>query len=190
MGNEVRIFISHYPDQDRDIATFLKNWIESQTSECTIKVFLSSSGSIPPGSFYQSEIHNALIAANLTISLLSSEAAKRPWMIFEIGFELGRNCKVLPILCRQAKIDDIPTPLNTLQLIKAEDASAFKEGLAGLFEYVKPEGEAVERLRTKLNEKASIKCQDDDDNSWSDELDHNEWSHNRKGFEELQEAVK
>lgn len=191
------VFISHFANDDGDIAAKLKLWIETQYKTKIAQVFVSSSendgyseNSIKSGMLATSEIGKNLKSFDVLISLLTPNSIKRPWVIFESGVGFGRGKHFIPILCRKLdrKSMDIHNPLKDLQVRSASKPEEFETILRELDKALgdKHTSIGVEELRKALCDptvnaykSASEHSQHgkaNADNSFSDEIDHNEWS--------------
>ena len=149
------IFISHAACEDKDIASAFKDWIIKEYGLCGENVFVSSSpDSIKGRDFFATEISSALRNEDVMIVLLSKEAMKKRWIVFETGVGFGRANFLPPILCKGADINDLPEqdPLRFIQMKHASNKQEFEEVLKMLDAVLNMHhsSRSVEWLRKKL----------------------------------------
>lgn len=126
------VFISHYAQEDSELAKKFKQWIETHYKVQRVKVFASSAGNcIKTGTFFMSRIGQMLTMKDVLISLLSPASMSRPWVIFETGAGVCAKA-LLPILCKGAQKKDLAPPFQELQIKDASNPSQFNEVLCEL----------------------------------------------------------
>ena len=133
MRSEQLVFISHAADADGDIAKALKEWIEQRYE--SVNVFVSSvPGCISGGKLWESEVLRNLNSANVMIVLLTKESVNQLWVTFEIGFALGRssNVKIFPVLCKNTPVNEVPSPISSLELYDLTKDGVFENMLSEL----------------------------------------------------------
>jgi hypothetical protein len=114
MPSLFQLFISHFASEHK-IAEHLQDFFAKAFP--SVSIFRSSdAASIETAQGQYEAIIDALRAASVTIVLLSSESARRPWMPFETGFAMGREAKVFTLLVRGAKPHELPSPFKEMQL--------------------------------------------------------------------------
>ena len=124
------IFISHSADTDKKEAAALSDWLK--TSYNNIEVFVSSLNSIECGDDPMGTLVNGLSKTDVLILLMTPAAMQNHWVVFEAGFVYGkhrrkkRHHNVLPLVCKGAKIQQLPRPIHSL--MQAKDISE-EEGL-------------------------------------------------------------
>ncbi len=124
------IFISHSADADKKEAAKLREWLKAAYEN--VEVFVSSFNSIECGDEPMRALIEGLNKTDALILLMTPAATQSFWVVFEAGFIFGKFRKqtkqhnVLPIVCKGAKISQLPKPIQSL--MQAKDISE-EEGL-------------------------------------------------------------
>jgi hypothetical protein len=120
------VFISHFVEE-RSIAEEVQGYLQSVFGD-GLRVFRSSDdGSIRTGEDQYPAILKALGEAKVYIVLLSKFGSARPWLNFEVGFGKARGVEIRPVLIRETKESEIPTPLCQLELRHLADPSVIED---------------------------------------------------------------
>lgn len=151
------IFISHSAAADHKEAAELSDWI--RLAYRNVEVFVSSFNSIECGDDPTKAIVDGLRKADVLVLLMTPDAVKSPWVVFEAGVVFGRHIRqkkshnVLPIVCKGATMAQLPKPIQSL--MQAKDATK-GEGLEqAIFKLDSMLGQGhekgVEQLRDSLS---------------------------------------
>ena len=113
--NQKLIFLS-WSKGDKALAEKIKDFLED-----TLKVgcFMSDLDIIRQGTEWERTIRNNLKKANYGIILLSSNATKSPWVLYEAGaLDAKTNFKGLTVLSNGVRPTQVPKPLRSKQMAK------------------------------------------------------------------------
>lgn len=120
------VFISHI-GEERAVALKLQSLIQDAFGKA-FPVFVSSDPmSLGGGEEWYHHILDNLAKAKVVFVLLSPESVDRPWINFEAGFAKGQKSRVIPLLFRGLKFDDVQYPLKGLQGYKLQQLSDILE---------------------------------------------------------------
>jgi hypothetical protein len=81
---------------------------------------------IPPGAMYERSIEAALAAATHVVLVVSPEASASDWVRSEVEWALNAGKKVIPLICRPARL---PPRWHTLQTCDATTEEGFAQAL-------------------------------------------------------------
>ena len=154
-----QIFISHVANEDKKEAEELSNWLK--TAYKNIEVFVSSLNSIECGSDPMSTLVEGLSKTDALILLMTPPAMKNFWVVFEAGFVFGKHRKkkrchnVFPLICKGARIPDLPKPIISLMQAKdVTEGDGLEQALASLSKVLdQPYTKSVDTLRESLSRK-------------------------------------
>lgn len=123
------LFISH-ASVDAAVAEYLE--AQARESIPGVTVFRTTRvGQIRPGVEWAGQVKENLREAALFLVLLTPTSVTRPWVLFEAGAAWMTRRPLVPVLAGGLRKEDVPEPLNTFQLLSAEDpvqaADAFRE---------------------------------------------------------------
>ncbi|MCK4501226.1 toll/interleukin-1 receptor domain-containing protein [Candidatus Babeliales bacterium] len=149
MANKM-LFLSHI-HEEKDLAIIIKDALEIEFSGF-VDVFVSSDGtSIPPGSNFLKRIEEGLVNCIGALYLISPESVKRNWINFELGAVWIRNVislrdekpeiPTLPICHSGISPSKLPSPLNNLNAISANQSSQLEIGFQAIQTAVGGKGE-------------------------------------------------
>lgn len=131
------VFISHSADADKKEAAALSDWIK--TAYKNVDVFVSSLNSIECGNDPMRVLVEGLSKADALILLMTPTAMQNEWIIFEAGFVYGKHRKhsrqhnVLPLVCKGAKISQLPKPIHSLMQAKdIAEGEGFEQAISTL----------------------------------------------------------
>ena len=113
----LKVFISHI-DEDRELASVLKRWIEAAFLG-EVKVFVSSHD-ISSGEQWFTRLEEELAEAVVMLVLCSSKSVARPWVNFETGAGHIKGMPIIPICYSEMALDTLPKPLLFFQGLAAE----------------------------------------------------------------------
>ncbi len=134
------VFFSHSAE-DRDQLSRLRELVLGKYSHA-IKVFLSSDGeSIPLGTNWIEETNTALKSAALMIVFLSPNSLESRWVLFESGYALGKETRIVPVGINGTDIATIPPPLSLLQGFNVTDY------------------QSLDKVRQLIDEEFGLKCE-------------------------------
>lgn len=153
---EKMIFLSHI-HEEKDLAVLIKKALEDEFSGF-VDVFVSSDGiSIPAGSNFLKRIEEGLVGCIGALYLISPESVKRNWINFELGAVWVRNAMnlrdggpeipTLPICHSGISPSGLPSPLNNLNAISANQSSQLEFGFQSIQTAVSGKGD----LRTDFD---------------------------------------
>lgn len=128
MGQPPLLFISH-ASVDAGIAAYLE--AQARASIPGVDVFRTSRvGQIRPGAEWADVVKSNLRDASLFLIVLTPTSVERPWVLFEVGAAWMAAKPLVPVLAGGLRKEDVPEPLDTLQLLSIEDpvqaAEAFR----------------------------------------------------------------
>ncbi len=156
------IFISHSADADKKEAAKLYEWIK--VAYTNVEVFVSSFNSIECGDEPMGTLVEGLSKTDAIILLMTPAAMQSFWVVFEAGFIFGkfRNQKkqhnVLPIVCKGAKIAQLPKPIQSLMQAKdISEGEGLEQAIAKLDAILKQtHTKSIESLRDTLSHKPYV----------------------------------
>ena len=106
---------------------------------------------IRQGTEWERTIRNNLKKANYGIILLSSNAAKSPWVLYEAGaLDAKTNFKGLTVLSYGARLTQVPKPLRSKQIARLNKMDLL--GLTTNILKVMKINRQKSRIETKVNE--------------------------------------
>jgi hypothetical protein len=146
------IFLSHI-HEEKNIAILIQNKLEEEFSGF-VDIFVSSDGkSIPAGTNFLKRIEEILISSSAGLFLVSNRSVKRNWINFELGAIWIRGIKdgvipAIPICHSGITPKNLPPPLNSLNAVRASDASQLEQAFYSLQKAVGGKG----KLRTDFVE--------------------------------------
>jgi len=109
------VFLSHFAEEQA-IGEELQDYLHLVFGN-GLRVFRSSDdGSIRTGEDQYPAILQALDETKIYVVLVSKYSAYRPWLNFEVGFGKARGSRLFPVLIRDTREADVPTPLAQLEL--------------------------------------------------------------------------
>ena len=122
------VFISHHVDEDAQLASVLKEWIEAAFLG-EVGVFVSSQD-IRSGERWLRRLEKELADAKIMMVLCSENSVSMPWINFELGAGYIRDIRIIPICHSGLDVDSLPEPIRLFQGFKAE-SDEFPEKLMG-----------------------------------------------------------
>ena len=157
-----RIFISHAAIEDSDIANAFKCWMIEVYQLHKSDVFVSSSpDSLTAEDFWTAVIGKNLRKHNIMVVLLTKASISKRWVVFEMGAGYQVETLIPPILCKGAKVSDIPSrdPLTYLQAKRATSKAEFTAVLDELDKAIgrKRDYSKDESLRRRLSKPTTKK---------------------------------
>ena len=135
------VFLSHI-HEERELAGHIKSAIENEFSGF-VDVFVSSDRvSIPAGSNFLRRIENGLVDCIGAIYLISPKSVNRNWINFELGAVWIRNAisqrsggteiPAIPMCHSGIEPSGLPSPINNLNAVRANEAAGLQFALASL----------------------------------------------------------
>lgn len=129
--NKPVVFISHITEE-AGLAKILQSYLK-EAFLGFVDIFVSSDGqSIRAGDRWFEKINESLQSAGLAMILCSPASIRRPWINFEAGALHIRQVPVIPVCHSNLSLDDLPSPLNTLQGVVANEQSGLEEIIQGI----------------------------------------------------------
>jgi hypothetical protein len=132
----MRIFISHAVE-DEAVASALRDMIR-RCSLNKIEVWFStdrtSSGGMPIGGPWFSELHNKLKAADWIVAIVTPESISSPWIYFECGFVASVHSQGVIPLTVGLPASSVPMPLAAYQIYDSANAASLATFLQKLLE--------------------------------------------------------
>lgn len=124
------LFISH-ASVDSPVAEYLE--AEVRRAIPGVEVFRTTRvGQIRAGTEWAEVVKRNLREASLFLVLLTPASVGRPWVLFEAGAAWMPRKPLVPVLAGGLRQQDVPEPLNTLQLLSIEDATHAAEAFRAL----------------------------------------------------------
>lgn len=119
---KMKIFISWSGDKSKEIAEFLKNWIEQiiQAAEPWISV------DIEKGKRWNSEISDKLENSKVGIFCITKENLSSPWILFEAGAISKSSDSYVCTFLIDINPTDLTGPLSLFQATKFKKEDVFK----------------------------------------------------------------
>ena len=148
------VFISHVADADKDIALTLQEWITlAYKKRHHVDVFVSSTDGIEAGKDPIQTIKRNLWESDVLVVVLTKNAARNKWILFESGFVAARKKPIIPFLCKGASVNDISGPLKEMFQIKDTTADdQFAQAISTLSDVIgEPHSRGYEKLRAILS---------------------------------------
>jgi len=114
------IFISHIKEE-KDVAIFLKNLIDTIFSK-KIDVFVSSDDvCVPLGGAWLNHIEKALRECIAIVIISSPKSVLKPWINFEFGTGWIRDLPIIPACHSGMNFEELPLPLKLRESIMLKD---------------------------------------------------------------------
>ena len=145
MDTRKSIFLSHIHEEN-DLAILIQKTIGDEFSGF-VDVFVSSdSKSILAGTNFLKQIEGALLNASGAIFLISPRSVQRNWINFELGavWIRGLGEAIIPAIpfCHSGlALENLPSPLNNLNAIQANDKSQLERAFYSIQKAVGARGE-------------------------------------------------
>lgn len=163
-----RVFISHVADADKDRASALQDWIPlAYKKRHHVDVFVSSTDGIEAGKDPIQTIKQNLWKSDVLIVVLTKNAARNKWVLFESGFVAARKKPIIPFLCKGASVNDISGPLKEMFQIKdTNECDQFTQAISTLSDAIgEPPGKEYETLRATLSKPDPAQHNDNTENA-------------------------
>ncbi len=119
------VFLSHI-SEEAQLTDILRRQLDEDFLEQFTFFVSSDPGSIPAGERWLDRITTALKSAQVLLVLCSKQSVGRPWINFECGAGWVRGVPVVPICHTGMTPSALPSPLNQLQAVKANDDAHLK----------------------------------------------------------------
>ena len=133
MAQRWEVFLSHFIEEE-PVAECVQDYLKLVFGE-GLQVFRSSDdGSIGTGKDQYTEIMRALRDATVYIVLVSKYSAQRPWLNFEAGYGKARGVDLFPVLIRDTRDQEVPTPLSEMELRPLAKESVVDEIISAIKE--------------------------------------------------------
>jgi len=124
--NKPVVFISHITEE-AGLAKILQLYLKNAFLGM-VDIFVSSDKqSIQVGERWYDRINESLQSAGLAMVLCSQASIRRPWINFEAGALHIREIPVIPVCHSNLSLNDLPSPLNTLQGVVANEQSGLEQ---------------------------------------------------------------
>lgn len=120
------LFLS-YSRRDRAFVEYLRTALEQARRSVWVDL-----RDIPPSAAWLDEIHAAITSSDVIVCVLSPDYAGSPICRQEVEFALANNKRIIPIVCRDVRAQDVLPPLAALNWIFARQSDNFAQSMRQL----------------------------------------------------------
>lgn len=149
-----QVFIS-FVHEEQAVAEALQKFIEDVLQ---VSTFVScDQRAVFAGDHWLERIKDALKCARVVVLILSRESVARPWVNFEAGAAWLQGIPIIPVVFKNLKLNEIPTPYSSLQSLDLMQATgqyylitSIAHRLGGIAPIIGSPLEAYSRLQQSL----------------------------------------
>jgi WD40 repeat protein len=148
------VFISY---ARRPVDRQFVDWLADRLTERGKKVWLDRS-SIAPGADWRQRIERGIEAATSVIVVITPDSTRSPECANEIEAALKANKRIVPIVLRAPRVEDLAPELTRFNWVDCQDVERYEEALDEVFEALESDldwRDAHARLTTRAREWAT-----------------------------------